>query len=406
MLSVKSPDEALKIIKEAFRFSGRTQRVSLDEAPGRVTAEDTVASEFVPDFDRSTVDGYALRAADTFGCSEAIPAFFTLGAEIAMGEGAVSPLAPGETRYVPTGGAVPPNADSVLMMEYAEVYGDGTLGALRTVAPGENLVRRGEELSPGKLLISAGQRLEARHIGALAALGIAKITVAERPRVAVISTGDELVSHESAIKAGQMRDVNGPMLCALIEELGGIARFYGIVPDEKPQLLASAEAALEENDIVLISGGSSVGTKDASEEVISSLGELLFHGLAIKPGKPTILGKAGNKAIFGLPGHPMAAYFVARVYVGALIASLTGRSVMPRTVRAALTEPVSANHGRAQYMAARLFDEGGALLAEPIRGKSGLISALSAGEGFFCIPRDAEGAAAGEEVELTLFDSF
>lgn len=403
MLTVKSPDEALSIIKNTFAACLEPERVSLAGASGRVLSEAVVAGEYVPDFDRSTVDGYAVAAADTFGCSEAIPAVLALGREVNMGEGGGEAVAPGAARYVPTGGAVPAGADAVVMIEYAEDYGDGTVGILRPVAPGENMIYRGDDVSPGKTVLPAGHKLAAHDIGALAAMGVTEVTVCRKPRVGIISTGDELVEAFEMPGEGQIRNVNSPMLASLMEELGAESVCCGIVRDEKEQLRLALEKALAECDAVLISGGSSVGTKDATCAVIESMGEVLFHGIAMKPGKPSILGNAGGKMVFGLPGHPVAAYFVSRIFVRAALAAICGRELREYTLPAILTESVSANHGRAQYNAVRLYPEDGCWMARPIRSKSGLISSLAASDGYFCIPRDREGFAQGETVEVTLF---
>lgn len=403
MLTVKTPDEVFALIDAAFAAPIEKEEVPLGSALGRILAAPVKSAEYVPGFDRSTVDGYAVRAADSFGCSEAIPALFSLQGEIAMGEAAASPLRPGACVYVPTGGAVPQGADAVVMIEHAEVYGDGTVGAAKPAAPGENLIYKGDDVCPGQEVFPVGHRLGAKDIGALAAMGFDKVTVSGKPRVGILSTGDELVPVEAVPQGGQIRDLNTSMLAALVMQAGGEPVCYGIVRDEKTVLSAAVEKAVEECDMVLISGGSSVGRKDATAEVIAAHGELLFHGIAMKPGKPTILGRMCGKPVWGLPGHPVAAFFVSHIFVRPLLARMMGRTVKEYTLSARLTEPVSANHGRAQYSGVRLRSCEGEWFAEPIRGKSGLITTLASADGYFCIPRDREGAAAGETVRVTLF---
>ena len=405
MLNVKTPDEALEIIRTAFAPLDRPpETVPLAAALGRVLALDVTADAWVPDFHRSTVDGYAVRASDTFGCSDALPAQLILAGEVRMGEGAGLTLAPGHCAAVPTGGEVPQGADAVQMLELCEDYGDGTIGVLKSVAPGHNMIFRGDDVKPGDRVLPAGRRLEPQDIGALAALGVVSVPVVPRLRVGVISTGDELVPPERAPAAGQVRDVNGPLVCALLEQAGALPRFYGIIPDQEDRLTRTVEEALEACDGVILSGGSSVGEKDAAYRIMSALGEVLFHGIAMKPGKPTLLGRtASGKAMVGLPGHPVAALFTTQLYVRALLARLEGRTMRQRQVTARLTEAVSANHGRAQYNGAILRQGPEGLEALPIRGKSGLITTLAGADSYFCIPRDCEGFPAGAQIPVYLF---
>lgn len=403
MLTVKTPEEVLRTLEEAFPPRPETEEVPLREAAGRVLSAPVKAREFVPGFDRSTVDGYAVRSADTFGCSDAIPAILTLQGEVLMGEGADRPLEPGCCAAVPTGGAIPPEADAVVMLEYAEDYGDGAIGVCRSAAPGANLIFKGDDVRPGQTVLPAGRRLASHDIGALAALGVSRVAVCRRPVAGILSTGDELVPVEETPRAGQVRDVNSAMLRALVEEAGGEAVSFGILRDDEELLREALDRALERCDMVLISGGSSVGMKDATCRVIEERGEVLFHGIAMKPGKPTILGRAGGKPVFGLPGHPVAAFFVSRLFVRPLLDRLQGRKTRARAVPAVLTEAVSANHGRAQYMGVFLSERDGVRFASPIRGKSGLITTLAGSDGYFCIPRDCEGAAAGETVQVYLY---
>ena len=400
MLHVITLEEALRLIKERFAPSAAAERVPLSRALGRTLAEDVTAAEHVPDFDRSNVDGYAVRARDTFGCSAAIPAILPLQGEIRMGRSDGPALRAGCCAAIPTGGALPRGADSVVMLEYTEDYGDGTIGVMKPAAPGENLTFRGDDVFPGKPLLPRGRVLRPQDVGALAAVGVTEVPVRVPLRVGILSTGDELVPPESRPGPGQVRDVNGPLTAAQLTAAGACVKQYGIVPDDEDALREAAARALAECDALILSGGSSVGTKDASRRVIGAFGPLLFHGLAMKPGKPTILGQSGNKPIVGLPGHPAAAFFVTQLLVLPLMAHLEGRSAFPRPLPARLTENVSANHGRAQYCACRLRREDGALWAEPIRTKSGLITALSGADGYFSVDRDCEGIMRGAAVRV------
>ena len=401
MLEVKTPEEVLALIWREFApITDREETVPLSEAAGRILARDITAKEYVPDFDRSTVDGYACRAADTFGCSDAVPAILKLSGEVLMGRGADFELEKESCVSVPTGGAIPRGADCAVMIEYTEDYGDGTVGILKPGAPGMNLIFRGDDVFPGKTILRAGRTLTASDIGALAAVGETQVPVRRRLRVGVISTGDELVPPDAAPAPGQVRDVNSPMLTALLRQYGAEVTGCGIVVDDEDLLRETVHRAAEACDAVVISGGSSVGVKDAACRILSDMGQLLLHGIAIKPGKPTILGKAGNKPLIGLPGHPAAAWFVATLFVLPLLDRLAGRETQKPSLAAVLSESVSANHGRMQVNACRLEWRDGALAAVPIRSKSGLITQLAGADGYFIIPRDSEGLPKGAEIKV------
>ena len=402
MLYVKTPEEVLAMIESEFAPLGQTETVPLSDAMGRILAEDVAAREYVPDFDRSTVDGFAVRASDTFGCSDAIPAILPLQATVLMGQGADFSLDEGACVAVPTGGAVPRNADSVVMLEYTEDYGDGTIGVAKPAAPGMNMIFRGDDVYPGKVILHKGRVLSSADIGALAAIGQVRMKVAKKLTVGVISTGDELVPPEVQPGPGQVRDVNSPMLEAMLTAFGCKVINYGIVIDDEALLSDKVKKAIADCDAVLLSGGSSVGVKDAACRIIESVGTLLLHGIAIKPGKPTILGKAGEKPIVGLPGHPVAAYFITKLFVQPLLGRLTGRDMTAYTVTAKVAESISANHGRAQYHCCRLTEKDGQLYAQPIRGKSGLITTLAGADGYFCIDRNCEGLPQGAEIQVTI----
>ena len=402
MLHVKTPEEVLALIETEFAPVAGTELVSLTAAMGRVLAEDIAATEYVPDFDRSTVDGYAVRARDTFGCSDAIPAILPLQGEVFMGEGAEFDLNPEECVAVPTGGALPKGADSVVMVEYTEDYGDGTIGISKSAAPGQNMIFRGDDVFPGKVILKKGRVLSCQDIGALAAIGRVQVPVVTKITVGVISTGDELVPPEVTPGPGQVRDVNSPMLEAMLSAFGVQVINYGIVVDNEALLTEKVQKAAAECDAVLLSGGSSVGVKDAACRIIESMGKLLLHGIAIKPGKPTIIGKAGPKPLVGLPGHPVAAYFVTKLFILPLLGRLMGRVQENYTTTARITESVSANHGRAQYHCCRLERRDGELYAYPIRGKSGLITTLAGADGYFCIDRDCEGLPQDAEIQVTV----
>ena len=404
MLEVVSLEDARSLVQGRFGKPDDGDGSSclvlpLTEVIGRAIAHDVVAVEGVPAFDRSTVDGFAVVASDTFGCSEALPALLELAGEIEMGAAPSCACAPGACVRIPTGGQVPEGADAVVMLEYCEEYGDGSVGVARPVAPGENIVYKNDDVKPGQVLVKAGTALQAHHVGTLASLGCSTCEVSARMRVGIISTGDEIVPVDVTPVASQMRDVNAPMLAAAVEACGCEAERFPIVPDEYAQLLSAVKRALASCDMVLVSGGSSAGQKDNTARVLSGLGEMLFHGIAVKPGKPTMCADVQGKPAFGLPGHPVAAYFTFLELVRPLL-SPNRRSAV---VQAKLSAGVPSNHGRSEFVGVSLEDDGDGAIAVPVRGKSGLISQLSRADGYIVIGRNTEGLAAGSLVDVTLF---
>jgi len=400
VLTVKTVDEAAKIIYDRFPpLSSGPENVTLSDARGRVLHADIAAVEYVPGFDRSTVDGYAVAASDTFGCSASNPALLTLSGEVLMGRAADGVLRSGTCYTVYTGGGLPQGSDAAVMLEETEDYGDGAIGVLSPAAPGANVIFKGDDVSPGDIILRRGSMLSSHDIGILAALGICTVEARPKPRVGIISTGDEIVEASTTPGRGQIRDVNTPLLLAALGQYGAEARSYGVVRDDEAALSGALGQAAADCDVVLISGGSSAGMRDLTARVIESAGTLLFHGIAMKPGKPAILGEIGGKPVFGLPGHPAAAYFVTEIFVRPLVARLMGAELKRRCVAAAISEAVSSNHGRAEYIAVVL--DGAA--ARPVRSKSGLITGLAGTDGYICVPRDAEGLPRGAEVSVTLW---
>lgn len=400
MLTVKKPEEVNNVIAENFSPIIGIEEVNLADALGRVLACDIKSKEYIPAFNRSTVDGYAVKANDTFGASASNSIILNCTKEIQMGEAVEGSISPNECMYVPTGGMLPDGSDAVVMIEYAEQYGNNEIGILKSVAPSENVIYKGEDAKPDEIIIHRGKVLTSKEIGSLADLGYSKIAVIKKPLIGIISTGDELVDANSEVSLGQVRDVNTSLLCAFAKESNCDAKCYGIIKDCEEALTAKVKEAASECDIVLISGGSSAGMKDKTASVIDDLGDLYFHGIAIKPGKPTILGKAQGKPIIGLPGHPVAAYFISKLYVSAVISRLCGLDYQLRTIPAVLTENISANQGRALCVAVKLATVDGKLMATPVRSKSGLITGIAETDGFIQISRSSEGVAAGGLVDV------
>lgn len=395
MLNVISKEEAVACVAgAAAKAKIKTETVSLPDAAGRIAAEDVRAAESLPPFDRSTVDGFAVVAADTFGSGDAIPAELTVAGECRMGELPPFSIGRGQCAAIPTGGMLPRGADAVVMVEHTERDGELCL-VYAGVSPGANIVRQGDDISKGEAVVRKGTEIGVPEIAALAALGVYEIPVCKKPVVSVISTGDEIVT--GTPRPGEMRDVNSFLLSALCGNMGCEAIRYGAVRDDREQIRAALESCLERSDLVLISGGSSAGTRDMTAEIIDSLGAVHFHGIAMKPGKPTIFGTAGGKLIFGLPGHPLAAYFVFRLIVSEAIRTMLGLPADQPFAKAPAAFNVPSNHGREEYLCVRRSETGEAV---PLHTKSGLISVLSEADGFIRIARNTEGLKKGDTVEL------
>lgn len=400
MLTVQNLVDVQTLIQKRFgEIRAAVEDVPLEQALDRVLAADLTAKETVPNFTRSTVDGYAVKGSDIFGCSDAIPAVLKLVGESVMGEPANILLEAGQCVSVPTGGEVPQGADAVVMLEDVEVYGDGTVGVRKPCALGNNLIFKGDDVQPGYEIYSKGMKIKAKDIGSLAALGMTQVPVRRSPKIAIISSGDELVEAGEVLQVGQIRDVNGPMLKAFAVQCGAQPVFMGIVRDDKNAVEEAIREAIHDCDILVLSGGTSAGVKDAIPDAVLDLGELLVHGIAVKPGKPTVVGVIQNKPIFGLPGNPVAAYFMFLLLVKPLIASMLGMNCFEQKRIFPIARAISSNQGREELVPVVIKDGS----AHPISGKSGLITTLSAADGYFHIARDREGLKKGDPVEVILF---
>lgn len=403
MLNVKTPDEAKLIIYEKFRCRNESEEVSLFSATGRILFEDIISDEYVPGFDRSAMDGYAVRSSDTFGCSESIPAILELQGTILMGDAADEVLKKNCCFAVPTGGALPKGSDAVVMIEKTEDYGDGTIGILSPAAPGLNYVFKGDDLKPGDIILHSGRKLSAADIGSLASLGKTMVKVYRKTTVGILATGDELVDVDCDPKAGQVRNINSSVLASIALDSGSEVKDYGIIRDSEDLIRDTIRKASEECDIVLLSGGSSAGEKDNTAKIIEELGCVYAHGIAIKPGKPTIIGEINGKPVFGMPGHPGANFFIASSFVKPLLYRMNGmntQTIASYSKNAVLTEAINSNHGRAQIVGVKLRHKDDQLFASPIITKAGLITSLAELDGYIMISRDCEGIAAGETVEV------
>lgn len=390
--------------------------VPLEDCLGRTLAAAFRAGEDLPGFDRSTMDGFAVRARDVFGASESSPALLDYIGECPMGAVPDLALAPGQTARIWTGGMLPQGADAVVMLEYARFAGIagtglGQVELTRPAAPGDHVLAADEDARAGQELIPAGKVLRAQEIGLLAALGQAVVAVRRRPRVAVISTGDEVRPLGETPLPGQVRDVNSHTLTALARAAGAEVRSLGLVRDSRDDLLAKVREGLDFADVVLVSGGSSAGQRDYTVGAFSALPgcEILAHGVAVSPGKPLIMARMGAKSLWGMPGHVASALVCAEVFIRPLLSRLLGRTgelpVWRQSLTAELARPVSSAQGRRDYIRVTLEasrTEGGPLLARPVMGKSGVISTLVKAEALVVCPEDQEGLAAGEMVHVHL----
>ncbi len=403
----------VKTVSEIFGESKKflpleKQTVPLMEALGRYLAEDVTCPEDLPPFPRATMDGYAVQARDVFGARESEPVLLRLKGEIPMGVAPEFVLEPGEAARIATGGMLPEGADAVVMVEYTEEIGE-LVEIRRPVSPGENVILKGEDAKASEILFPQGTKLTPGKIGLLASAGITQVSVRRAPQVAIISTGDELVPPQERPAPGQIRDVNSYSLGAAVREAGGIPLLMGIIPDKVEDLFQAIKKALNQADVVLISGGSSVGVRDYTLRCLSDLpeAELLCHGVAVRPGKPTILARVGNKVVFGLPGQMASALLIFYILVRPLLLHLQGASekdLKLTSVRARASRNIPSAQGREDYIRVKLYrDQDQTLWAEPIFRRSGLISSMAQADGLLRIPKKSEGIYEGEEAEVLLF---
>jgi molybdopterin molybdotransferase len=407
LFTVLTPPEAWRRLREHWQPQVVAERIPTQDGLDRVLAASLVAPHDLPTFPRATVDGYAVRAADTYGASASLPAYLTIVGEVAMGRRADLPLGIGQAVVVHTGGMIPPGADAVVMVEHTQMIDEANLEVYRPVAVGENVIQVGEDVRAGQMLLPAGHRLRPQDIGGLMALGLTQVEVARRPRVAILSQGDEVVPPAAEPGPGQVRDINSYTLAALTRRAGGDPLLrWGILPDRLEALQAAARAAHAQAEIVVFTAGSSVSVRDMTARVIGELGApgILTHGVSVKPGKPTILAVCDGKPVFGLPGNPVSAMVIFQLFVVPAIALLLGTEApLERRIRARLARNIASQTGREDYVPVRLEQRGGEVWAEPVFGKSNLIYTLVRADGLVRIPLDSNGLSEGETVEVGLF---
>jgi molybdopterin molybdotransferase len=392
--------EALAGFQPALRTPVHT--VPLSEALHRVPAGEVRAPSPLPGFVRSTVDGFAVRAADTYGASEGLPSYLDLLGAVRMGAAPTVAVSPGGCVAMPTGGVLPDGADAVVMVEFTAETMPGTIEVTRPVAPGGGLVRADEDVAAGAALVPAGRPLRAPDLGLLAAAGVTSVAVHARPRVAIISTGDEVVPPDTVeLAPGQVRDATASALAGLVIDAGGEPLHAGIVGDEPGALKKRLYEVLPDADLVVVSAGSSVGARDETADAVAAVGEVWCHGLAIKPGKPTLLADCGGTPLIGLPGNPLSALVVFGQVGVPLLWRIAGCEIPPPwpSTRARLSRDLASAAGRLDIVQVRVRDG----VAEPLFGPSALLSVLTRADGYLVVPEPATGLDAGTDVEVTLY---
>jgi molybdopterin molybdotransferase len=407
---VKTTEEVLEIIK-GFNPVGEDS-VPIEDSLGRYISKEILSPENLPGFYRSSVDGYAVKARDTFGATESLPALLEVTGEVIMGRSPDSACGPGKAIKISTGGMLPEGADGIVMLEYCHQMDDNTIEVSRAISPLENVILPDDDFKEGANIFAKGHHLRAQDLGLLAGLGIARVSIYRRPRIAIISTGDEIVSINQAPAPGQVRDINSYTLSAFCRQAGADPINLGLCGDRFSQLKDMVLKGLEEADSVWISGGSSVGTRDLTLKIFESFDnmELLVHGISISPGKPTIIVRINGKTVFGLPGHTASAMVIAEVFLRTFLSRLSGKDTGKESdhiyVEAKLSRNIESANGRDDYIRVTLAKKGDQLIAEPIFGKSGLISTLVEAHGLLRIDMNSEGVYQGQSVHIMLFNPF
>lgn len=385
------------------------ETVPLAQACGRTLAKDLRAAADLPGFSRSTMDGYAVRGRDTFGTSESTPGYLRLVGSVRMGQDSELLVRPGECVAIGTGGMLPEGADAVVMIEHTRELADGTVEIVRPVAPGGHVLGPTDDAEAGETMLAAGQRLRAQDVGLLAALGVGQVAVVRAPRLGILSTGDEVVAVEATPRPGQVRDVNAHMLAAQVRDAGGVAVSFGRVGDDEQALERAVREAIAQVDVLLLSGGSSMGARDLTAEVFGRLpgARLRTHGVAVAPGKPFIWAQADAGHLLGLPGHVTSCMIAFHLFVEPLIERMLGRPARSLTrfapTPAVLSRNLPSVPGREAYIRVRLVQRDGQSVAEPLFGKSALLRTLTQADGLVVVPMQSEGLDEGAAVTVMRF---
>ena len=402
--------EARALIRDHLQgVTTALETVALTDGFERVLAAAIISPEDLPQQARSTMDGYAVRASDTFGASESMPCYLNISGEVLMGAAPVGTVKKGCCYKIPTGGLLPLRADGVVMLEHTVPVDSTMIEVVKGVGCGTNLIMQGEDIASGAQALPEGHLLRPQDIGLLAGLGITELQVTKKVRVGILSTGDEIIAHTAQPQVGQIRNINSLTLAGVVRRAGGVAVDYGIVSDNRDIFMAAIKKAVTETDLILFSGGSSVGVKDLGEQVIAALGPpgILVHGVALKPGKPVLIGLSGTTPIFGLPGHPVSALVCFDFFVRPTIRQLSGQKNVVELptpyIMAVLTRNINSAPGRRDVVRVKMIQDGTTWLAEPVLGKSGSISTLSRSDGYFFIEEDRQGILEHSIIKVYLF---
>ncbi len=406
LLEVNTVNETRKKIDLFFnREWNKYEELDMEKSLGRIAYEDVRSSIELPEFSKSVVDGYAIKSKDTVGAGEAMPVFLDVLGHVEMGKKADVSVKDGTAVYVPTGAMIPIGADGVVMIEYVENLDENTIAVYSPTAPGQGIIQNGDDIKKGEKIIEKGKKIRSQDIGVMSAVGVGKIKVFKKIKVSVISTGDEIVDSFGKVEAGQIRDINTWLLSSMAVESGAEISLKLLVKDDFESIKKSIEKALSVSDIVVLSGGSSVGSKDMTAKAIEAVegGEVFVHGVAVKPGKPTIIGRVGDKAVFGLPGHPSSAMIIFKVFVDYLIKKHYSMEEEKIFIEAIAAENIHSAPGKETYQAVELYYKDGMYVAVPIYGKSAAISKVAKSKGYICIHANKEGIKKGEKVRVALF---
>ncbi len=408
-LELVTPEEGInKLLQRIELVVFRSENIRTEKGLNRVLARNINSDEDIPAFTRSTVDGFAVNSKDTYGASDVLPAFFEVVGEIQMGKSANIQINKGQACLIHTGGMLPAGADAVVMVENTQYSNSKEIEVYKAVPAGENVILKGEDVMTGDLVLQKGTSIRASEIGALMALGITEIEVYDLPRVGILSTGDEIIPPDNLPALGQIRDINSYSLSAIVEKFGGIPKCYPIIQDDKTRLLNSLRIAHEENDLIIVTAGSSASVRDLTADAINELGSpgVLVHGINVRPGKPTILAYANKKPIIGLPGNPVSAFVIAHLLLRRIMPKLRGelKKITTQTLKGMVTINISSAAGREDWVPVRLLEEekNGMKLVEPIFYKSNLIFSLINAIGLARIAPDVTGIEANSEVEIIL----
>ena len=414
LFDVTIPDKAIQLLKSHLNLEllhqKNREKIKIIDALDRVLSQNISTDINLPGFNRSTMDGYAIKAEDSFGASDSLPAYLKIVGEIDMGCKPEFKLNVGEAVKISTGGMLPVGSNAVVMLEYSEQIDEKNIEIRKSVAPWENVVRKDEDLTAGKTILKKGHKIRPQDIGILAGIGRLKIEVYKKPRIAIISTGNEIVPANEVPDFGQVRDINSYTLGACLLEMHAIPIYKGIVKDEKLILEKKIKETIQkkEADAIIISGGSSVGSRDITLEVLSRLGKpgILVHGVSVKPGKPTIIAVVDDMPIFGLPGHPVSAMIIFDLFLKPLLRWFEGSNdelIYNKQIKAEIDANISSDSGREEYIRVALYKKAGKFFAKPILGKSGLISNMVLASGLVKIDLNVEGLVKGTNVKVNLF---